>query len=48
MNALRNKVQLIGKLGQDPEVKTFDGGKSLARFSLATNESYRNNKGEKV
>jgi single-strand DNA-binding protein len=38
MNALRNKVQLIGHLGNDPEIKTFDGGKNY-NFTLATNES---------
>jgi single-strand DNA-binding protein len=48
MNALRNKVQLIGKLGTDPEVKNIEGGRKLAKFSMATNEIYRNAKGEKV
>ncbi len=48
MSALKNKVQLIGNLGNNPEVKTFDGGKKIASFSLATNETYRNAKGEKV
>lgn len=48
MNALRNKVQLIGHVGQEPEIKTFEGGKKLANFTLATNESYTNAKGEKV
>ncbi|MEW6470116.1 MAG: single-stranded DNA-binding protein [Bacteroidota bacterium] len=48
MNALRNKVQLIGNLGANPEIKTLDGGKKLAKLSLATNESYKNAKGEKV
>ena len=48
MNALRNKVQLIGHVGQDPEIKSFDGGKKLAKLSIATNESYKNDKGEKV
>jgi len=48
MYALKNKVQLIGNLGGNPEVKTTDAGKKLARFSVATNESYRNAKGEKV
>jgi len=48
MYALRNKVQLIGNLGATPEIKTLDGGKKMARFSIATNESYRNAKGEKV
>ena len=48
MNAMKNKVQLIGNVGQDPEIKTFDGGKKLASITIATNESYTNDKGEKV
>lgn len=48
MNALRNKVQLIGNLGMDPEVKSLDGGKKLAKLSIATNETYKNAKGERV
>ncbi|MCK0155686.1 single-stranded DNA-binding protein [Cellulophaga sp. F20128] len=48
MNALRNKVQLIGNLGNDPEIINLDGGKKLAKFSIATNESYKNAAGEKV
>ena len=48
MNALRNKVQLIGYVGNEPEIKNFDGGKKLANLTLATNESYKNEKGEKV
>jgi single-strand DNA-binding protein len=48
MYALRNKVQLIGNLGNAPEIKTLETGKKLATFSIATNESYRNAKGEKV
>ena len=48
MNTLRNKVQLIGHVGNDPEIKTFDGEKKLVNFTLATNESYKNDKGEKV
>jgi len=48
MNALRNKVQLIGHLGQDPDVKKIDSGKKLLRVSIATNETYKNSKGEKV
>lgn len=48
MYALKNKVQLIGNLGMTPEIKTTEGGKKLAKFSMATNEVYRNAKGEKV
>jgi single-strand DNA-binding protein len=48
MNTLRNKVQLIGNLGSNPEIKNFDKGKKLAKFSLATNESFKNAQGEYV
>jgi single-strand DNA-binding protein len=48
MSTLRNKVQLIGNLGNQPEVITLDSGKKLAKFTMATNESYKNAKGEKV
>ena len=48
MNTLRNKVQLIGHLGQDPEIVNLESGKTLAKFSIATNESYKNAQGEKV
>lgn len=48
MNNVKNKVQLIGNLGNAPEVKVLDGGKKLARISLATNETYKNSKGEKI
>ena len=48
MYALKNKVQLIGNLGSNPEIKTLEGGKKLAKFSLATSETYRNAQGEKV
>jgi len=48
MYALKNKVQLIGNLGGKPEVKNLQSGKKLAQFSIATHESYRNAKGEKV
>ncbi|MBS4044393.1 MAG: single-stranded DNA-binding protein [Chitinophagaceae bacterium] len=48
MYALKNKVQLIGNLGNNPEVKTLESGKKMAKFSVATNETYRNAKGEKV
>lgn len=48
MSTLRNKVQLIGHLGQDPEIINLESGKKLAKFSLATNETYKNQKGERV
>ncbi|MFT5878866.1 MAG: single-strand DNA-binding protein [Salibacteraceae bacterium] len=48
MSTLKNKVQLIGRLGQNPEIVNLDDGKKLAKFSIATNESYKNAKGEKV
>jgi single-strand DNA-binding protein len=48
MTTLRNKVQLIGNLGGAPEVKTLDNGKQMVKFSLATNETYRNANGEQV
>jgi single-strand DNA-binding protein len=47
MKSLRNSVQLIGRLGKDPEVKTF-GEKMKASFSIATSDSYKNQKGEKI
>jgi single-strand DNA-binding protein len=48
MSTLRNKVQLIGNLGNDPEIITLDSGKKLAKLSIATNETYKNAQGEKV
>ncbi len=48
MYALKNKVQLIGHVGNPPEIRTTENGKKLARFSVATNEIYRNAQGEKV
>ncbi len=48
MNTLRNRVQLIGNLGTTPEVKTLAGGKKVAKLVIATNETYKNQKGEKV
>lgn len=48
MNAIRNKVQLIGNLGNTPEVKTLESGRKLAKFALATNEIYRNAAGVKI
>jgi single-strand DNA-binding protein len=48
MNNMKNRVQLIGNVGNDPEIKNLDGGKKLANFTLATKDSYKNDKGEKV
>ncbi|MDB5158454.1 MAG: ssb [Mucilaginibacter sp.] len=48
MNSLKNSVRLVGNLGMDPEVKTFDTNKKLAKLSLATSDSYKNDKGEKI
>lgn len=43
-----NTITLFGNVGKDPEVRHLDNGKSVANFSLATNESYKNKQGEKV
>ncbi|WP_062052804.1 single-stranded DNA-binding protein [Aquimarina longa] len=48
MNTLKNKVQLIGNLGQDPEIINLESGKKLAKFSIATNEYYYNKQGDKI
>lgn len=48
MNSLRNSVRLIGNLGAAPEVKNLDNGNKVARIAMATNETYKNDKGEKV
>jgi single-strand DNA-binding protein len=48
MNAMKNSVQLIGHVGQEPEIKTFDGGKKVANITLATNEVYYKENGDKV
>lgn len=48
MKSLVNKVSLVGTLGRDPEVTTFDSGKKKATISVATNETYKNDQGEKV
>ncbi|MCL4148785.1 single-stranded DNA-binding protein [Winogradskyella undariae] len=48
MSTLRNKVQLIGNVGNEPEITNLESGKKVAKFSIATNESYKDSKGEKV
>ena len=48
MKNLKNSVRLIGYLGKDPEVRVFESGNKKVSFSLATNDTYKNDKGEKV
>ncbi|WP_313373851.1 single-stranded DNA-binding protein [Chishuiella sp.] len=48
MSKLRNNVRLTGNVGKNPEIKTLENDKKIARFSLATNESYTNSKNEKI
>lgn len=47
MSSIKNHVQLIGNVGQEPTITNLESGKKVARFSLATNEHYKNSKGEK-
>ena len=47
MSRSLNKVQLIGNLGNDPEVRTTTGGSKVATFSLATSRSWNSQSGEK-
>jgi len=48
MSTLRNKVQLIGNVGQAPVITNLESGKRVARLTLATNEHYKNNQGERI
>lgn len=41
-----NKVMLIGNLGRDPEIRKLEGGTSVGKFSVATNENYKDQSGE--
>ena len=43
-----NKVILVGNLGKDPEVRHLEGGVSVAHFTLATNEYYKDKQGNRV
>lgn len=43
-----NKVQLIGRLGKDPEIRTFEGNNKIANFTLATNERYKDKTGNMI
>ncbi|ADF54572.1 single-strand binding protein [Zunongwangia profunda SM-A87] len=47
MKTIKNHVQLIGNIGQDPQVTNLENGKIVAQFSMATNENYKDAKGEK-
>ena len=48
MGTIKNHVQLIGNIGQEPTITNLESGRKVAKFSLATNEFYNNSKGEKV
>jgi single-strand DNA-binding protein len=48
MKNLKNNVSLIGRLGVEPEITTLSNGRKLARFTIATNESYKSKSGEYV
>jgi single-strand DNA-binding protein len=48
MKNLRNQVQLIGRLGADPEMNEFTTGSKKVHMSIATSEIYKNKSGEKV
>lgn len=48
MNMIRNNVQLVGNLGQNPDVKQFDSGKKVAHFSIACTESHTDKEGKKI
>ena len=47
MSTLKNRVQLIGNVGQEPTITNLESGKKVARLSLATNENFKNSNGEK-
>lgn len=48
MNEMKNRVQLIGNVGSEPEIRTLETGKKVAHLTIATNDYYKNDKGEKV
>ncbi len=48
MKAIKNKVQLIGHLGLQPEIRSFESGAKVARMRMATNETYKNAEGERA
>lgn len=48
MKTLTNRVQLIGHVGQDPQIKLYEDGSKVAKFSMATNERFTTAQGDKV
>ena len=48
MKNIRNKVQLIGNVGEDPQLETTKNGFKYVKLSIATNNTYTNKEGEKV
>lgn len=48
MKQIKNRIVLIGRVGQTPEIKSFESGKKKAAFSIAVNEVYYDDKGAKV
>jgi single-strand DNA-binding protein len=48
MTSLKNRVILIGHLGQNPETKNIDGGKKVTRFTMATDDSHKNSDGQRI
>jgi single-strand DNA-binding protein len=48
MNTLKNTVSLIGRLGKDPMISNLNNGNKLVRFTVATNDAYKNKAGEWV
>ena len=48
MKSLKNRIQLIGRLGRDPEYRLLENGRQLVNFSVATNDSYKKTGGERV
>lgn len=48
MSGSVNRVTLIGNLGNDPEVRYLESGSAVAKFNIATTDSYKNKNGERV
>ena len=48
LSLMKNRLQLIGRVGQDPEVKNLEGGKKVATITIATNDVYYKDNGDKV